>query len=125
MFVGYFQCNANLIEEPFYAMNGPTGGETLVDIEWRITDYTYDANLTKQFVKYIGDYSPIDPIKVNWSVYKVIDKEKYPNYPEIKVYAQPKIKTTQQKVLYQEGDLDSRGNVQFYSFDEILKEKTR
>ena len=70
--------------------------------EFRVTDYTYDANLTEQFVKYIGDYSPIDPIKVNWSVYKLIDKEKNPNYREIKIFAQPKIKTTQQWVLNQE-----------------------
>ena len=42
----------------------------------------------------------------------------------IKVFAQPKIKTTQQWVLNQEGDLDSEGNMHFYSFDDILKEKT-
>jgi hypothetical protein len=122
MFVGYFQYNAKLIEEPYYE---PQGGETLVQGEWRVTGYTYDANLTEKFVQYIGDWSPIDPIKVNWSVYKLIDKEKNPDYREIKVFAQPKIKTTQQWVPYQEGDLDSEGNMQFYSFDDILKEKTR
>jgi hypothetical protein len=39
----------------------------------------------------------------------------------IKVFAQSKIKTTQQWVLNQEGDLDSEGNMQFYSSDDILK----
>jgi hypothetical protein len=67
----------------------------------------------------------MDPIKVNWSVYKLIDKEKNPDYREIKVFAQPKIKTTQQWVLYQNGDLDAQGKLQFYSFDELLKEKTQ
>jgi hypothetical protein len=43
----------------------------------------------------------------------------------IKVFVQPKIKTTQQWELFQEGDLDSEGNMQFYSFDAIPKEKTR
>jgi hypothetical protein len=90
-----------------------------------VTGYTYDANLTEQFVKHIGDYSPIDPIKVNWSVYKLVDKENYPNYRDIKIFAQPKIKTTKQWVLNQEADLDSEGNLQFYSFDDILKEKTK
>ena len=120
MFCGYFQYNAALIEEPYYS---PQAGESIVRSEWRVTDYTYDANLTEQFVKMIGDYSPMDPIKVNWSVYKLIDKEKNPNFREIKVFAQPKIKTTQQWVLNQNGDLDAQGKLQFYSFDELLKEK--
>ncbi|HWR27090.1 MAG TPA: hypothetical protein VN377_01500 [Candidatus Thermoplasmatota archaeon] len=122
MFTGYFQYNANLIEEPYYSAGT---GETLVKSEFRVTDYTYDANLTEQFVNYIGDYSPTDPIKVNWSVYKIIDKEKNPNYREIKIFAQPKIITTQQWVLNREADLDANGTLQFYSFDELMKEKIR
>jgi hypothetical protein len=120
MFTGYFQYNANLIEEPYYEAGT---GETLVKSEFRVTDYTYDANLTEQFVNYIGDYSPIDPIKVNWSVYKIINKEKNPNYREIKIFAQPRIITTQQWVLNQEANLDAIGNLWFYSFDKLLKEK--
>ena len=122
IFCGYFKHNANLIEEPYYA---PQGGKSLVQSEWRVTGYTYDANLTEKFVQYIGDYSPVDPIKVNWSVYKLIDKEKNPNDRDIKVFAQPKIKTTQLWVLYQEGDLNFFGNIHLYSFDDILKEKTK
>ncbi|DAC72570.1 MAG TPA: hypothetical protein DSN98_04595 [Thermoplasmata archaeon] len=122
MFCGYFKYNANLIEEPYYE---PKGGETLVKNEWLVTGYTYDANLTAQYMKKIGDWSPIDPIKVNWSVYKLIDKEKNPNFPEIRVYAQPRIKTTRQWVLNQNGALDSEGNLKFYSFDELSKEKTK
>jgi len=123
MFVGHFQYNAEFIEQPFYEAN--TGETVLVQNEWRVTGYTYDANLTEKFVQSIGDWSPLDPIKVNWSVYKLIDKEHNPNSRMIKVFAQPKIKTTQQWVLNQEGDLDSEGNMQFYSFDAIPKEKTR
>lgn len=122
IFCGYFTHNANLIEEPYYE---PQGGKSLVQSEWGVTGYTYDANLTEKFVQYIGDYSPVDPIKVNWSVYKLIDKEKNPNQREIKVFAQPKIKTTQLWVPYQNGDLDAQGNLQFYSFDALLKEKTK
>jgi hypothetical protein len=51
MFVGYFQYNSNLIEEPYYSAGT---GETLVKSEFRVTDYIYDANLTKQFVNYRG-----------------------------------------------------------------------
>jgi tellurite resistance-related uncharacterized protein len=96
---------------------------TFVQNEWRVTGYTYDANLTEKFVQSIGDWSPIDPIKVNWSVYKLADKENNPNARMIKVFAQPKIKTTQQWVLFKEGDLDSEGNMQFYSFDAVLSER--
>jgi hypothetical protein len=122
MFCGYFQYNAALIEEPYYE---PQGGKLLVKSEWRVTGYTYDANLTEQFRKSIGDYSPIDPIAVNWSVYRLADKENTSHVREIKVFAQPKIMTTQQWVLYENGDIDSQGNLQFYSFDELMKELTQ
>ena len=122
VFCGHFQYNANLIEEPYYE---PQGGLTLVDSEWRVTGYTYDANLTKEFIEYIGDWSPVDPIQVNWSVYKLIDYMQNSNSRMIKVFAQPKIITTQQWVLNQEGDLDIAGNMHFYSFDDILKQKTQ
>ena len=120
MFVGYYKYNSPNVEESNKVMH-----ETTDKVEFRVTGYTYDANLTKDFIESIGDYSPIDPIKVNWSVYRITDKEKNPNYPEIRVYAQPKIKTTQQWVLYEEGNLDPEGKMQFYSFDNILKEKAK
>jgi hypothetical protein len=125
MFVGYSNYMSPKVEQSFNALDeeGTIAGETTDQVEWRITGYTYDVNLTEKYVKYIGDYSPIDPIQVNWSVYKILDKEKNPNYKEIKVFAQPKIKTTQQWVLYCEGDLDSQGNLQFYSYDDILEDK--
>lgn len=121
MFCADFQYNGAYIEE---STPNPPDPDTikLIDSEWVVNGYTYDANLTEHFVKYIGDYSPIDPIKVNWSVYKVTDKENNQNYPAIKVYAQPKIKTTKQRILYQTGELDSQGNLQFYSFDALLEE---
>lgn len=118
IFVGHFQYNANLIEEPYYE---PQAGETLVTSEWRVTGYTYDENLTEQFKKTRGDYSPISPIPVNWSVYKRLEKN--PSAKDIKIFAQPDIKTTRQWVLVQEGDLDSEGNIQFYSYDKILEGK--
>ncbi len=124
LFVGFSQYNSNHLEES--TPNPPLPSDLPRDtVEFLVTGYTYDANLTEQFVKYVGDYSPNDPIKVNWSVYKLVDKENYPNYRDIKIFAQPKIKTTKQWVLNQEADLDAEGNLQFYSFDDILKEKTK
>lgn len=120
MFVGHFEYNAALIEEPYYT---PQAGESLVQSEWRVTDYTYDENLTEQFSRQMGAYSPIDPVKVNWSVYTVTDPVAHPEYREIKIYAQPDIKTTKQWVLYANGDFDSEGNIQLYSYDSLLQEK--
>ncbi len=122
MFVGYFQYNSNLIEEPFYEAGT---GETLVRSEFRVTNYTYDANLTEQYNRYIGEYSPIDPIKVNWSVYRLLDKEMNPDGKEIRIYAQPAIKTTKQWVFNREADLDAEGNLVFYSYDDLVKQKTQ
>ena len=121
MFTGYFQYNAALIEEPYYTAST---GELEVRSDWWVTNYTYDANLTQQYIRSVGDWSPMDPIKVNWSVYRLNDKENHPEYREIKIFAQPKIKTTRQWVLNQEADLDDQGNLVFYSFDELLKQKT-
>ncbi len=122
VFCAYFKYNANLIEEPYYSAGT---GETLVRSEFRVTDYTYDANLTKQYIDYIGGYSPIDPIKVNWSVYRLNDKTKNPQFPEIRIYAQPQIITTKQWVLNQNAGLNMDGTLQFYSFDKLMKEKTQ
>ncbi len=120
IYPGYFEWNSNLIEEPFYH---PTGGKALVKNEPpNITGYVYDDNLTQQFEEQVKDFSPMDPIKVNWSVYRLINREQYPYDQDIKVFAQPKIKTTQQWELYEEGSLDAEGNLHFYSFDALVNE---
>ena len=116
MFVGWFQYNADLIIEPY-------GERTLARSEWWVTGYTLDVNLTEQFVDLIGGYSPIDPIPMNWSVYRVEANTSNPNARQIKVFAQPAIKTTQQWVLYAEGDVDALDQMRFYSFDTVVNEK--
>jgi hypothetical protein len=120
IFVGFFQYNARFVEEPYYE---PQGGSSLIQSEWRVTGYRYNKNLTEQFVAYIGDWSPVDPIKVNWSVYQLVDTQQNPHARIIKVFVQPKIKTTQQWELFKEGDLDLAGTMQFYLFDTMLEEK--
>jgi hypothetical protein len=117
MFIGYFQYNSRYLFQS-------TGGKSVEDVEWKVTGYTFDANLTERFINYIGTYSPIAPIPVNWSVYRLVDTESFPIAREIKIFAQPRIKTTKQWVLYTEGDLDSQGDFLFYSFEELLRQKT-
>ena len=125
MFVGHFQYNSAVVEESYNTLEDdlPGVGQTTVFSDWWVTGYDYDANLTDEFKEYIGDFSPIDPIRLNWAVYKIRDKEENPEYKDVKIYAQPNIKTTRQWVLYDEADLDENGNFKFFSFDDIIQEK--
>ncbi|PNX53494.1 MAG: hypothetical protein BV458_04075, partial [Thermoplasmata archaeon M9B2D] len=115
MFVGHFQYNMNFFPES-------NGGNSAVQSEWIVPEYRYDANLTKQFIDLVGGYSPIDPVKVNWSVYKANENRDQPFAREIKVFAQPKIKTTRQWVLFAEGVVDAQGMLQFYSYADVVEE---
>jgi tellurite resistance-related uncharacterized protein len=122
MFVGDFQYNRKRVYDPSYT-SSPDIVQT--EDEWWVTGYTYDENLTETYIQSLGVWSPIDPIKVNWSVYRLIDAEHHPNARMIKVFAQPKIKSTQQWVLIKEADFDSEGNMQFYSFDAVYNERIK
>jgi hypothetical protein len=122
MFPGYFEYNSNLVEEPYYH---PTGGESIVKNQRpNVSGYVYDSNLTETFISQVKGFSPMDPIQVNWSVFRLVDRQQYPNYHGIRVYAQPKIRTTQIWELYEEGNIDAMGNPQFYSLDNLIKEIT-
>ena len=68
----------------------------------------------------IGDWSPVDPIGANWSVYRLVDKEKYPDYKDVKILAQPKDVPYAEWSEYAEGMLDSEGKIQFYSQQDII-----
>jgi hypothetical protein len=120
IYPGFFEFNSNLIEEPYYT---PKAGETIVRNEQpNVSGYVYDRNLTEKFNMSIKDWSPIDPIKVNWSVYRLVDRALFPKDKEIKIFVQPKIRTTQIWELYEEGYVDAQGNMRFYSLDELIKE---
>ncbi len=60
---------------------------------------------------------------MNWSIYRKEANGSNPNARQIKVFAQPAIKTTQQWVLYAEGDVDALGQMRFYSFDTLVDQK--
>jgi len=124
LFVATFQYNSELIEEIFFE---PPGLDKVVygETETGVTGYTYDKNLTEKFIKNIGDWSPVNPINVNWLVFKLEDKNKYPYYREVKVLVQPKDVPCAGWAEYAGGELDSKGDMQFYSqetiFDNVLE----
>ena len=119
LFIPEFQYNDIQVEDPKFK---PPGYDKLVygEPDFRVTDYMYDENLTINLTKKMGDFSPVDPIQATWAVFRLIDKEKNPNYKEIKVLVIPKDVTTADWVQYAEGELDSNNDIQFYSQDAII-----
>ena len=119
LFIPTFEYNSELVEEIYFE---PPGYDKIVygETEVGVTGYTYDENLTKQFEKTIKDWSPVHPIKANWLVFKLTDKDKYPNYREIKILVQPKEVPGAGWAEYAEGKLNSEGKIQFYSQQEII-----
>lgn len=81
-----------------------------------ITGYVNDQNLTEQFKKQVGDWSPNTRWNVEWSVQRLVEKEKYPHYHDIKVLVSPKGIASKYHSfwsLFMEGDFDTEGNIWF------------
>jgi len=118
--LSYFQFNKELVPEPanrdFHDSNIFVWGENEVGV----TGYEYDENLTQNFISLIGSYSPVDPIEVEWKVFRLIDKEDYPNLKEIKILVKTKYVPYSSWSEYAEGDLDSEDNFLFYSQQSII-----
>jgi hypothetical protein len=122
LFVPSYQYNAELIEEIFFE---PPGFDKVVygETETSVTGYVYNETLTNKITKDMKGWSPVDPIDANWLVFKLDDKEKYPNYMDIKILVQPDVPYAGW-ALYGEGELDKEGNINFYSQTDIISEIT-
>ena len=122
LFVPSFQYNAELVEEIFFH---PPGFDKIVygETETSVTGYVYDQALTEEVIKNMKGWSPVDPINANWLVFKLEDKEKYPNYMDIKILVQPDVPYAGW-ALYSEGELDKEDNIVFYSQDDVIHEIT-
>jgi hypothetical protein len=124
IFVPGFQQNDPLIEEPHF--QPPAKPEQIVmdEVDFYITGYVTDDELTKKIQEEMGEYSPVDPIPVDWLVLKLEDKDEYPDYRDIKILVKPLVPEGLW-IEYEEADLDDNGEIQFYSqqalVDEALK----
>ena len=103
-----------MVEEANYNARDASG---LAEIERPpITGYVYDQNLTKAFERAVGDWSPNTRWNVEWEVHRLVDKEQYPHYRDIKVLVSPRdVKGKYHTLwsLYIEGDFDAEGNIVF------------
>jgi hypothetical protein len=122
LFVPSYQYNAELIEEIFFE---PPGFDKVVygETETSVTGYVYDDELTEKITKDMKGWSPVDPIDANWLVFKLEEKDKYPNFKDIKILVQPDVPYAGW-ALYGEGELDKKGDIQFYSQQDIIEEIT-
>jgi len=118
IFLPTFQYNSELVEEIYFE---PPGYEKIVyaETEIGVTGYKIDEDLTEKFNESMNGYSPVDPIKTRWAVFKLKDKEECPDYPEIKILGQPQVDATGWALVY-EGEIDSNGEIKFYSQQEII-----
>ncbi len=118
IFVATFQYNKEDIEEPNLKSSG--NDEQVFDgLEPEDTGYIYDENLTGYVIKMMKDYSPINPITVEWAALRLVDADKYPQYKEVKIMVKPG-SPEGKWVQYSEGELDSDGNIVFYSQETIV-----
>ena len=120
--VSFFQFNKELVPEPsdrdFHDPDIFVWGES----EIGVTGYEYDENLTQDFISIIGSYSPVDPIEVEWKVFRLADKENYPDFKEVRILVKTKNVPYSSWSEYAEGELDKEGNFKFYSQQAIINE---
>jgi len=125
LYLPAFQTEARVIEEVLFE---PPCVDKIVDEELKLElkNWEYNEELTKQFSQSIGDWSPLDPIKIEWFVLEKTDKDDTEVEKDIRVYAMPDVfPTIPSWTLSYEGKINSEGNIQFFSFDEIIKEITK
>jgi hypothetical protein len=88
LYLPTFQYEGVVVEDPTFH----TPGTDLMVVEnesFKLKGWIYSYNLTEKFNDYIDDWSPIDPIKCNYSVYVKIDNSSTPSDRDIRIYAQP------------------------------------
>ena len=84
-------------------------------IDFEYISWKYDENLTVKYQKQISDWSPIDPIPVDWRVYQKVKSGEDDNYNEIRVYVRALVEPTYSEwILFSEGFIDMNNDFHFY-----------
>lgn len=111
------------VEEAYYLMYGEEWEEkiekliekdiSLIEIP-PISGYEFNQNLTDEFTRLIGDYSPNARWDVEWAVHRLVEEEKYPYFRDVKILVSPKGISSKYETfwsLFLEADLDEEGNM--------------
>jgi hypothetical protein len=84
--------------------------------------WKYDENLTRQFTSDMNGYSPVDRIDVSWAVFVKTDDSDQPGDKNIRVYSIPDVVVDYYWVLTYEGKLNSDGEIELFSYEDIIEE---
>jgi hypothetical protein len=98
--------------------------EAVEKLEFGLKDWEYNEELTQRYINELPpDWSPIDPVKCIWRVYVNIREENLHRDKRLRVYALPDVyPTAAEYILFEEGYLDSEGNMHFYSMQNIIED---
>ena len=90
IYLPFFQIENNIICEPGII---PPAKEKVVieNLSVVIEGWKYSKEITEKYVKKISDWSPISPIKCNWSVLIKINNDSFLSNRNLRVYAWPNV----------------------------------
>lgn len=118
---GWSRTSLSIEEANYYAYDEETR-DKLIDTDYDdieippITGYVFDQNLTDEFEKQVGYWSPNVRWNVEWEVHRLIDDEEHTNNRDVKVLVSPKDIVSKYESywsLFMEGDFDNDGNILF------------
>ena len=114
-FVPTFQYNNKYVEEP--------GGipESLESEERFPEGYKLDQNLTNVYINNMSMVSPVDPIPVEWVVFRKMDSYENKNANDLKVFVKPKVPAAKWVLAY-EGTLMDNETMHFFSEEELYEQ---
>jgi len=81
-----------------------------------ITGYVYDQNLTEEYLRKMGEWSPNIRWNVEWAVHRLVEQERFPQYHDVIVLVSPRdiaSKYHRYWSLFMEGDVDAQGTIWF------------
>jgi len=123
LYLPTFQYEGVAVEDPSFH----TPGTDLIVVEnesFKLKGWNYSYNLTQKFNEYIDDWSPIEPIKCNYSIYVKIDDISILSDRNIRIYAQPIYTSTivppAQLTLLFEIKLDDDGLFDLEKLDDLI-----
>jgi hypothetical protein len=109
-----FQTEARVVPDSTYESPGK---DMIINetIDFEYVGWQYDENLTIKYRKQVSDWTPIDPIQVDWGVYRKIKSDGNINFNEIRIYARALVEPTYSEwILISEGFIDSDNDFYFY-----------
>ena len=116
-FMPTFQYNNKYVEEANLAEI-----PEVIESEERFPEgYIFDENLTNDFKNNNSGFSPVDPIPVDWLVYKKMDSYQNDLARDIKVFVKPIVPAGKWVQAY-EGNLTLNATIEIYSTEDIYKQ---